>query len=89
MRVLVSVASRHGGTLDMGTVVADALREAGHEVEEVSPDDVEAPYFDAHMTRATYGVVRVALTRARLDVAFVPAAGSDYTDAFTIDAPPP
>jgi menaquinone-dependent protoporphyrinogen oxidase len=41
MRVLVSVASRHGGTLDMGTVVAEALRDAGHDVDEVSPDDVE------------------------------------------------
>lgn len=41
MRVLVSVASRHGGTLDMGSTVAEVLREAGHEVDEVTPDDVE------------------------------------------------
>lgn len=40
MRVLVSVASRHGGTLGMGAVLAAVLREAGHEVDEVAPEDV-------------------------------------------------
>jgi menaquinone-dependent protoporphyrinogen oxidase len=41
MQVLVSVASRHGGTLEMGTTVAAVLRAAGHEVDEVVPDEVE------------------------------------------------
>ena len=62
MRVLVSVASRHGGTLDMGTVVADALREAGHEVEEVSPDDVErVDQYDAVVLGSAVYVGRMAL----------------------------
>ena len=41
MRVLVAVASRHGGTREMGQVVAAVLRDAGHEVDEVGPDEVE------------------------------------------------
>jgi menaquinone-dependent protoporphyrinogen oxidase len=41
MRVLVSVASRHGGTLEMGAAVAQVLRDAGHEVDEIVPDEVE------------------------------------------------
>lgn len=62
MRVLVSVASRHGGTLDMGTVVADALREAGHEVEEVSPDDVDrVDQYDAVVLGSAVYVGRMAL----------------------------
>ncbi|HUX70272.1 MAG TPA: flavodoxin domain-containing protein [Cellulomonadaceae bacterium] len=40
MRVLVAVASRHGGTQEIGSVVADALRAAGHDVEEHDPADV-------------------------------------------------
>jgi menaquinone-dependent protoporphyrinogen oxidase len=42
MRVLVTVASRHGGTREMGTAVAGVLRGAGHEVAEVEPDDVDS-----------------------------------------------
>lgn len=41
MRVLVSVASRHGGTLEMGETIAEVLRDAGHDVDEVVPDEVE------------------------------------------------
>ncbi|QCB93375.1 flavodoxin domain-containing protein [Cellulomonas shaoxiangyii] len=41
MRVLVSVASRHGATREMGEVVAEELRAAGHDVAEVEPEDVE------------------------------------------------
>ena len=69
MRLLVSVASRHGGTLDMGTVVADALREAGHEVEEVSPDDVErVDQYDAVVLGSAVYVGRMALgMRALVD----------------------
>ena len=62
MRVLVSVASRHGGTLDMGSVVADVLREAGHEVDEVEPDDVEhADRYEAVVLGSAVYVGRMAL----------------------------
>lgn len=40
MRVLVVVASRHGSTDEIGETVADVLREAGNDVERVSPADV-------------------------------------------------
>ena len=40
MRVLVAVASRHGGTHEIGSVIADALRAGGHDVAEVDPADV-------------------------------------------------
>jgi menaquinone-dependent protoporphyrinogen oxidase len=42
MRVLVTVASRHGGTREIGSAVADVLRGAGHDVAEVDPDDVDS-----------------------------------------------
>ena len=62
MRVLVSVASRHGGTLDMGTVVAGVLREAGHQVDEVSPDDVErVDEYEAVVLGSAVYVGRMAL----------------------------
>lgn len=41
MRVLVSVASRHGATGEMGGVIAAALAGCGLEVDVVAPDDVE------------------------------------------------
>jgi hypothetical protein len=40
VRVLVAVASRHGGTDEIGSVIADALRAGGHDVAEVDPADV-------------------------------------------------
>ncbi|MBT0994831.1 flavodoxin [Cellulomonas sp. DKR-3] len=56
MRVLVSVASRHGATAQMGEVVADALREAGHTVDVVAPDEVERvmPYDAVVLGSAVY-----------------------------------
>ncbi|WP_129339591.1 flavodoxin domain-containing protein [Cellulomonas endophytica] len=41
MKVLVTVASRHGATREMGEVVAEVLRTHGHVVDEVDPEDVE------------------------------------------------
>ncbi|MBO3093720.1 flavodoxin domain-containing protein [Cellulomonas dongxiuzhuiae] len=62
MRVLVTVASRHGATREMGAEVAARLREAGHDVDEVEPDDVEHvdPYDAVVMGSAVY-VGRLAL----------------------------
>lgn len=56
MRVLVSVASRHGATAQMGEVVADALRAAGHTVDLTAPDDVErvVPYDAVVLGSAVY-----------------------------------
>lgn len=42
MRILVTVASRHGATRELGTEIADVLRAAGHVVDEVEPDDVQS-----------------------------------------------
>ncbi len=62
MHVLVSVASRHGGTLEMGSAVADVLREAGLEVDEVDPDDVEhVERYDAAVLGSAVYVGRMAL----------------------------
>ena len=62
MRVLVTVASRHGATREMGQEVAATLRAAGHEVDEVEPDEVEHvdPYDAVVMGSAVY-VGRLAL----------------------------
>ncbi|ADG75003.1 flavodoxin-like protein [Cellulomonas flavigena DSM 20109] len=62
MRVLVTVASRHGATREMGQEVAATLRAAGHEVDEVEPDEVEHvdPYDAVVMGSAAY-VGRLAL----------------------------
>ncbi|MBW0254248.1 flavodoxin domain-containing protein [Cellulomonas sp. PS-H5] len=42
MRVLVTVASRHGSTREIGVEVAEVLRAAGHDVVEADPDEVDA-----------------------------------------------
>ncbi|RJK97621.1 flavodoxin domain-containing protein [Vallicoccus soli] len=41
-RVLVSVASKHGATAEIGERVAQVLRTGGHDVDLVRPDDVGA-----------------------------------------------
>ncbi|RMI14318.1 flavodoxin domain-containing protein [Cellulomonas triticagri] len=41
MRVLVTTASRHGGTREIGDAVAEVVAAAGHDVARVDPDDVE------------------------------------------------
>lgn len=56
MRILVTVASRHGATREIGTVVADVLRAAGHDVDELEPDDVGTvePYAAVVLGSAVY-----------------------------------
>jgi len=56
VRVLVAVASRHGGTQEIGEVVADVLRGAGHDVDEVEPGDVALidPYDAVVLGSAVY-----------------------------------
>lgn len=62
MRVLVTVASRHGATAEMGRVVADELRTAGHDVDEVEPDEVErVDAYDAVVMGSAAYVGRLAL----------------------------
>ena len=62
MRILVSVASRHGGTSDMGDTIAETLHAAGHEVTQLIPDDVEhVEQYDAAVLGSAVYVNRVAL----------------------------
>lgn len=62
MRILVSVSSRHGGTREMGQVVAAVLRDAGHDVAEVGPDEVEdVTGYDAVVLGSAVYVGRLAL----------------------------
>ncbi|MGW6129133.1 flavodoxin domain-containing protein [Cellulomonas sp. NPDC055163] len=42
MKILVTAASRHGATREIGAVVARTLAEVGHEVDERSPADVRS-----------------------------------------------
>ncbi|WP_136519730.1 MULTISPECIES: flavodoxin domain-containing protein [Cellulomonas] len=69
MQVLVSVASRHGATREMGALVAQELRAAGHEVAEVEPEDVErVDGYDAVVLGSAVYVGRLALgLRALVD----------------------
>ncbi|GEL93846.1 flavodoxin domain-containing protein [Cellulomonas composti] len=56
MRVLVTVASRHGATAEMGDVIAHELEEAGHQVDVIAPDEVERvmPYDAVVLGSAVY-----------------------------------
>ncbi|RYV49661.1 flavodoxin domain-containing protein [Pengzhenrongella frigida] len=42
MRVLVTVASRHGGTREIGARVAERLRARGHDAEVLDPESVDS-----------------------------------------------
>lgn len=42
MRVLVTVASRHGATAEIGSAVGRVLADGGHLVRECAPEDVES-----------------------------------------------
>ncbi len=62
MRVLVTVASRHGATREIGAEVAAVLRGAGHTVDEVDPDDVEQVHgYDAVVLGSAVYVGRLAV----------------------------
>jgi menaquinone-dependent protoporphyrinogen oxidase len=61
MRILVTVASRHGGTREIGTAIAARLRDAGHEVHEVEPEDVTSVIaYDAVVLGSAVYVGRLA-----------------------------
>lgn len=61
MRVLVTVASRHGGTREIGQAVAQVLRDAGHDVTEADPDEVRAlDGYDAVVLGSSVYVGRLA-----------------------------
>jgi menaquinone-dependent protoporphyrinogen oxidase len=48
MKVLVTVASRHGATGEIGEVLAGVLRDAGHDVESLAPELVtNVRHYDA------------------------------------------
>jgi menaquinone-dependent protoporphyrinogen oxidase len=40
MQILVTVASRHGATAEIGSAIAAVLRADGHSVDEAAPDEV-------------------------------------------------
>ena len=74
-----------------GTVMA-TVGTGGQIPYDASPSDPEAPYFAAYAGAgqgAPHGVLSVTATTTSLDAAFVPAAGSTYTDAFTVRDPLP
>ncbi len=56
MRILVTVASRHGATAEIGSAVADVLRADGHSVDEMAPDEVAdvTPYDAVVLGSAVY-----------------------------------
>ncbi len=71
----------HGGTtfVTVGT--------GGHPLRDGSPADPERPYFAAVSAAdedPAWGSLAVEVTPERLAARFVPAAGSDFTDAFTL-----
>ena len=42
MKVLVTVASKHGATGEIGEVIASVLRDAGHAITTDAPEDVRS-----------------------------------------------
>lgn len=62
----------------------------GQTLSNATPSDPEAPYFAAYGGAGQgnlHGVLSVTATATTLQVAFVPAAASTFTDAFTIREP--
>ncbi|MBC7550339.1 MAG: protoporphyrinogen oxidase, partial [Cellulomonas sp.] len=56
MRVLVAVASRHGGTREIGSLVASELRTRGHDADVLDPASVDSidPYDAVVIGSAVY-----------------------------------
>lgn len=69
MKVLVSVASRHGSTTEIGETIAEVLAKAGHEVDRRDPDDVDGvDEYDAVVLGSAVYVGRwAASARAMVD----------------------
>ena len=58
----MSVSSRHGGTSEIGVRVAQGLRDGGHEVDVVAPDDVtQITQYDGVVLGTSVYVGRVGL----------------------------
>ena len=74
MRILLTVASRHQGTWEIGEVIAARLRERGHAVDQRAPEDVT--------TVADHDVV--VLGSAVYTAHWLPAA-RDFADRFADD----
>lgn len=74
-----------------GTVMA-TVGTGGQVPYDASPSDPEAPYFAAYAGAGQggpHGVLSVTATATSLEAEFVPAAGSIFTDAFTLRDPLP
>ena len=76
-----------------GTVFA-TVGTGGISLRDINPTDTEAPYFAASSglnSNPTYGLLDLSITETQLSASFVPTAGGDFTDAFTITkgTPPP
>jgi len=69
MRVLVTVASRHGSTAEIGTAIARVLEAAGIEVDVVDPERVTSvdPYDAIILGSAIYGGRWLASARDLVD----------------------
>jgi menaquinone-dependent protoporphyrinogen oxidase len=56
MQILVTVASRHGATAEIGSAIGAVLTAAGHQVTEIAPDEVTdvTPYDAVVLGSAVY-----------------------------------
>ncbi|MCL2424260.1 MAG: flavodoxin domain-containing protein [Micrococcales bacterium] len=62
MKILMSVSSRHGGTAEIGTRVAQGLRDSSCAVEVIPPDDVtQVDQYDGVVIGTSVYVGRVGL----------------------------
>ncbi|MCU0263746.1 MAG: PKD domain-containing protein [Candidatus Nanopelagicales bacterium] len=74
-----------------GTVFA-TVGTGGTPLRDINPADTEAGYFAKYSglnLDATYGLLDIRATEARLAADFVPTSGAGMTDAFTIEVGPP
>jgi menaquinone-dependent protoporphyrinogen oxidase len=64
VKILVSVSSRHGGTAELGARIAQGLRDGGHEVDLIPPDNVTTVSYYGGVVLGT----SVYIGRAGLDL---------------------